>query len=282
MLRGLINDHIVNLRDCLLISSSLLVSLSAGFSVYALSGKKTDVRIRAMLAFSVLALIFLLCPVTASVFRMAVGTYYDSQDMWTVLPLIPLGAIMSASLFDELYSREKKISCLAVIFFACAVLVCGSLGGARGNASGRYETASPYEIETADMITDNGLVPADSVIIASDSMMAYIRGTYPAVRTLYGRDMWDGRLTKNRYGTYEQAVSDIHDDMVRIYNGEYVLAEELSARAFDAGVSFIVFPGEVSEERLNGEGYITTRIVSSDGVSFILVCPGEKTSDGEE
>lgn len=282
MLRGLINDHIVNLRDCLLISSSLLVSLSAGFSVYALSGKKTDVRIRALLAFCTAALLFLLCPATASVLRMAVGTYYDSQDMWTVLPLIPLGAVMSASLFDELYSREKKISFLAVILFACAVLVCGTLGVTRGNASGRCETATPCEKEIADIIADKGLVPEGSVIVASDNMMAYIRGTYPGMRTLYGRDMWDGRLTKNRYGTYDQCVSDIHDDMVRIYNGEYELAEELSARAFDAGVSFIVFPGEVSEESLGGAGCVTTRIVSSDGESFMLVCPGEKTADGEE
>ena len=60
------------------------------------------------------------------------------------------------------------------------------------------------------------------------------------------------------------------------------LAEELSARAFDAGVSFIVFPGEVSEKSLGGAGCVTTRIVSSDGESFMLVCPGEKTADGEE
>ena len=110
MLRGLINDHILHLRDCLLICSSLLVTLSAGFSAYFLSGKKTDIRVRVMLGFSVCAVLFLACPVTAAVLRMVTGTYYDSPDMWNVLPLIPLGAIMTSVLFDELYSREKKLS----------------------------------------------------------------------------------------------------------------------------------------------------------------------------
>ena len=204
MLRGLINDHIVNLRDCLLISSSLLVSLSAGFSVYALSGKKTDVRIRALLAFCAAALLFLLCPATASVLRMAVGTYYDSQDMWIVLPLIPLGAVMSASLFDELYSREKKISLLAVVLFAVAILLCGSLGRVTENSSGRPENSGADEKMIAEMIFEKKLLGGNQTILAPDDVIAYLHVYSADARTLYGRDMWDGRLTKNRYGFYSQ------------------------------------------------------------------------------
>ena len=282
MLRGLINDHILHLRDCLLICSSLLVTLSAGFSAYFLSGKKTDIRVRVMLGFSVCAVLFLACPVTAAVLRMVTGTYYDSPDMWNVLPLIPLGAIMTSVLFDELYSREKKLSVLAVMLFACAVLLCGSLGGTRENTSGRPENADASDKEIAGMMVSKGLVSENSLVIASDDMISYIRVTYPGIRTLYGRDMWDGRLTKNRYGFYDQWVIDIHDDMVRVYRGETEIAPDLSIRAFDSGVSCIVFPGDVSQDSLKAAGCVTTPMVASNGKTYILACPGGNRFNGEE
>ena len=282
MLRGLINDHILHLRDCLLICSSLLVSLSAGFSAYFLSGRKTDVRVRAMLGYSATAILLLVCPVTAAVLRIVTGTYYDSPDMWNALPLIPLGAIMTSVLFDELYSREKKISVLAIVLFVCAVLLCGSLGGTRENTSGRPENADASEKEIIEMLVAKGMVTEDSLVIASDDMISYMRVAYPQVRTLYGRDMWDGRLTKNRYGFYDQWVIDIHDDMVRVYQGDTNLAADLSIRAFDSGVSCIILPGNVSEDSLRAAGCVTASVVLSDGKSYILATPGGNRLNGEE
>ena len=282
MLRGLLSDHILHLRECMLISSSLVVSLFAGFSVYVLSGKKTDVRVRALLGYIIVAVLFLVCPVTASVLRIVTGTYYDSPDMWNILPLIPLGAIMTSMLFDELYSREKKISVLAVILFACAVLLCGSLGRVTENSAGRPENAGTSDKEIAEMIVTKGLVSEGSLVIASDDMISYIRVTYPEIRTLYGRDMWDGRLTKNRYGFYDQWVIDIHDDMVRVYQGETDLAPDLSIRAFDSGVSCIVFPGDADEASLKAAGCVTTPVVTSSGRNYILACPGGNRLNGEE
>ena len=243
MLRGLLSDHILHLRECMLISSSLVVSLFAGFSVYVLSGKKTDVRVRALLGYIVIAVLFLVCPVTASILRIVTGTYYDSPDMWNILPLIPLGAIMTSMLFDELYSREKKISILACLLFAAAILLCGTLGVRNDNTSGRPENAGDTERLIAEMVYEKKLLGgAEQVILAPDDMIAYLHTYSGNAVTLYGRDMWDGRLTKNRYGFYSQELIDIHDDMIRVSNGERDLCADLCRRAFEQGATVVILP----------------------------------------
>ena len=132
------------------------------------------------------------------------------------------------------------------------------------------------------MLVAKGMVTEDSLVIASDDMISYMRVAYPQVRTLYGRDMWDGRLTKNRYGFYDQWVIDIHDDMVRVYQGDTNLAADLSIRAFDSGVSCIILPGNVSEDSLRAVGCVTASVVLSDGKSYILATPGGNRLNGEE
>lgn len=280
MLRGLINDHIIHLRECMMIGASLLVSLSAGFSCLVLSGRKTDVRVRALLGYIVSALVILACPVTASVLRMVTGTYYDSPDMWIVIPLIPFGAIMTAVLFDELYSREKKVSLLAMVLFAAAILLCGSLGRTVDNSSGRPENAGADEHMFAEMIYEkNVLGDGVQVILAPDNMTAYFH-TYSAdARTLYGRDMWDGRLTKNRYGFYSQELIDIHDDMIRVSGGEKELAADLCGRAFGQGATVVILPPNgYDEDELRDAGYGTVMLASGGG-SYMLVTPDVPASE---
>ena len=276
MLRGLISDHMIHLRECMMLASSLLVSLSAGFTCYVLSGKKTDVRIRALLGYVVAALVFLICPVTASVLRIVTGTYYDSPDMWNIIPLIPVGAIMTAVLFDELYSREKKISALAVVLFAAAILLCGSLGSVSVNSSGRPENAGTDEKTIAEMIYDKDILGSgEQVILAPDDMIAYFH-TYTAdARTLYGRDMWDGRLTKNRYGFYSQELIDIHDDMIRVSNGEKDICADLCRRAFEQGATVVILPPNGYDEDVLANGGCATMIIvtGSDGSGYALVTP---------
>ena len=258
-----------------MLGASLLVSLSAGFSCLVLSGKKTDVRIRALIGYVIAALVFLVCPITASVLRIVTGTYYDSPDMWIIIPLIPFGAIMTAVLFDELYSREKKISVLAVVLFAAAILLCGTLGRVRENSSGRPENAGADEHMVAEMIYDKDILGGDPVILAPDNMTAYFH-TYSAdARTLYGRDMWDGRLTKNRYGFYSQELIDIHDDMIRISNGEKELSAELCMRAFGQGASVVILPPNgYDEDELRSAGYETV-LIATGGGAYVLVTPGK-------
>ena len=281
MLRGLINDHILHLRECLLISGSLLVSLSAGLSCLVLSGKKTDVRIRALMGYIAAALLALVCPVTASVLRMVTGTYYDSPDMWIIIPLIPLGAIMTAVLFDELYSRDKKVSILAVVLFTAAILLCGSLGGKTGNTTGRPENAGDTELLIAEMVYEKKLLGgAEQVILAPDDMIAYLHTYSGNAVTLYGRDMWDGRLTKNRYGFYSQELIDIHDDMIKVSDGEKDLAADLCRRAFEQGATVVILPpGGYDDAVIKEAGYEITFFASwADEENLVpgyaLVTPG--------
>lgn len=263
MLRDLVMDAVTHLRECMMMSAALLPALFAGAFYLKKSGLKADSRIKALVLCSAVALIFVLIPVNAAVLRILTGTYYDAPDVWNTIPLIPLGAVCTAALFGTLLSEsagsEEKSSgfkkdqaasgkpfektVFALILFFAAVLLCGSLGTARSGSS-ESEDISENDRKIAEFAAEKRLIGGDyPVILATDDIIAYLHTYSPDVRTLYGRDMWDGRLTKNRYGTYSDMLVQIHSDMLRIEAGETDIAPQVCLRAFEAGADMIILPG---------------------------------------
>ena len=275
MLEGLINDHMLHLRECLLIASPVFAALAAGCFSLAYSGANKDKRVRVLFVYSVIALIVLICPVSASVLRIVTGTYYDAPDMWLILPIVPVGAVMSAALFETVYSRTGKVQVLGMIFFAAAVLVCGSLGTGTENTSGRPENITAEETEFADFYIEK-ILPSDpgAVVFASDDMIAYMHSVSAGVHTVYGRDMWDGRLTKNRYGTYSEGLRALHEDSLKLENGSYELSDAVCAGAFENGAGICLLSGECDSGRIEEAGYNCTVFTSSTGKIFYIVTPG--------
>ena len=275
MLRDLVMDAVTHLRECMMMSAALLPALFAGAFYLKKSGLKADSRIKALVICSAVALIFVLIPVNAAVLRILTGTYYDAPDIWNTIPLIPLGAVCTAALFGTLLSEsvgsEEEITgkkdqavseknsgfkkdqaasrnpfdktVFALILFFAAVLLCGSLGTARSGSS-ESEDISENDRKIAEFAAEKRLIGGDyPVILATDDIIAYLHTYSPDVRTLYGRDMWDGRLTKNRYGTYSDMLVQIHSDMLRIEAGETDIAPQVCLRAFEAGADMIILPG---------------------------------------
>ena len=253
MFRNLVMDATAHLRECILINVSLAVALALGAAYLKTAGKKVDHRIRAFYICSVLATAAVLCPITNAIFRIITGTYYDAPDMWTVVPLIPLGAIMCSALAgeiangvlpgDEGISVNNKKAVFGAVLIASAILVCGSLGKPREQTSGRPENSCEIERVIAEMVYEKKLLGgAEQVILAPDDMIAYLHTCSGNAITLYGRDMWDGRLTKNRYGQYSPELISIHDDMLRIMAGENVAAGDLCRRAFEQGATVVILP----------------------------------------
>ena len=296
MFKDLMMDAIAHLRESILINASLIVSLLAGIWYLKLAGDKADDRIKTFFIYGVAVMLLLILPVSAAVLRFAVGTYYDAPDMWTVLPLIPFGAMMCAALSGEMAPRLKKEK-RSIVFAACvltaaAILLCGSLGTPREQTSGRPENAGDMEIALCEMIFEKKLLGGgEQVVFAPDDIMAVLHTCYGNAQTLYGRDMWDGRLTKNRYGWYEPELVTLHDDMLRIMNGEEGLAPDVCRRAFDLGATVVVMPlwcdltgiknagfettqfgGDISEDGdLHGAGYI---IVTEESFIYTDFVPG--------
>ena len=102
MLKGLVTDAIIHLRECILINASMVVSFAAGAAYLKMKGKDADVRVRIFFVFSAISSFLVLFPVTNAVLRIIAGTYYDAPDIWTLVPLMPFGAVMCSVLAGEM------------------------------------------------------------------------------------------------------------------------------------------------------------------------------------
>ena len=279
MFKGLLIDVVIHLRECITLNAVLFVSMIAGICAFKSSGKKTDTRLKAMMLLACISFVLLLIPVSAMVIRLVFGTYYDAPDIWGIIPLVPLGAMCFAALAGEatgFFAKEKKSTVLlASALIICAVLLCGSLGTSREQTSGRPENATAGEMEVAryiaDMTSSSG---AQTVLLANDDITAAVHGLSADVITLYGRDMWDGRLTKNRYGTYSEDVRALRDELLKMEDYNFDMAPDVCRDAFERGANMIVVPGACDVSLLASEGYSYEMFTASSGETFILISGG--------
>ena len=282
MLKGLITDAIAHLRECILLNVSLVMAIAAGVAYLRCAGSKADRNVIKLFIYGVIVTALLLFPVSSSVLRIVIGTYYDAPDMWIVMPLIPFGAAMCAALSGELANRlkaEKKVTVvLGCVLFAAAVLLCGSMGIPREQSSGRPENAGELEQQLSIMILEKKLLGGgEQIVMAPDDIMAYLHTHSGNAVTLYGRDMWDGRLTKNRYGSYDQSLITLHDDMTAIMNGETDIAPEVCRRAFDLGATVVIMPGSCDYTKIKEAGF---EVVMFGGVTMEGDCIPETSGCG--
>ncbi len=279
MLKGLLIDCLVHFRECIILNASLFVSIIAAIYVFKKTGRKTDDRIKAMLLLACVSFVLLIFPVSASVIRIVFGTYYDVPDIWGIIPLIPLGAVCFAAFAGEAFkefSGEKKANvALGCVFLTGAVLLCGSLGTPEETANGRLENASVGEREVAEYICDYYKDADEAVVVfANDDITAALHGVSADIVTLYGRDMWDGRLTKNRYGTYSRELRELRDDLLNMEDNKFYLAPGVCKEGFAAGANIVVVPGVCDPVSFEAEGLGYREFTASNGERFYLVYGG--------
>ena len=275
MLKGLLIDCIVHFRECIILNASIFVSAIVAIVMLKKSGKKTDERVKALLLLTLVSFILLIIPLSASIIRIVFGTYYDVPDIWGIIPLIPLGAVcvsgMAGELASDLRKEKKAIVALTCALVAGAVLICGSLGTAVENAGGKPESASIGEREVAEYICEHY---QGMPVVANDNVTAALHGISGNAVTLYGRDMWDGRLTKNRLGTYSAEVRQLRDDLLNMADNKFDLACDVCKEAFDLGAGIVVVPGECDPFSFEAEGLCCEEFTASNGERFYLVYGG--------
>ncbi len=279
MLKGLLIDCIAHFRECIVLNASLFVSLIAGIVVLKKTGRKTDDRIKALLILACVSFVLLIFPVSASVIRIVFGTYYDVPDIWGIIPLIPLGAVcfsaMAGELFDDFSKEKKSTAILGSALIAAAILICGSLGTPEETANGRDENASAGEREVAEFICDRYETMAETpVVLANDDITASLHAVSSNVVTLYGRDMWDGRLTKNRLGTYTQELRQLRDDLLKMEDNKFYLAPGVCREGFSFGANVVVVPGDCDPVSFEAEGLYYEEFTATNGERFYLVYGG--------
>ena len=275
MLKGLLIDCIAHYRECIILNASLFVSGIAAMALLKKTGRKTDDRIKALLLLTAVSFAMLMIPVSASIIRIVFGTYYDVPDIWGIIPLIPLGAVCMSAMAGEYVSDIHKMKKSTVItgcaLIAGAVLLCGSLGTGVEQGQGRFENASVSEREVAEFICTHY---EGNTVLANDDITACIHAISADVTTLYGRDMWDGRLTKNRYGTYPAEVRQLRDDLLDMADNKFHLAAEVAEDAFAMGAGIVVVPGECDPALIESAGFSCEEFTASNGERFYLIHGG--------
>ena len=299
MIKNLILDAFFHLRECIVLSASIFVAVLSGLIFLKLikepsvpndkiagegkepSGVKVPSAFRIVLIMILTGLVLLICPVTATAIRLVTGVYYDSQDIWNIIPIIPFGAFMCAMLVGELKERKdtlcKGTALIVSLILAGAVLVCGSLGKTYNGNAACPEDITDSEKQIAEFVCDKYSGAGNSVVFASDEITAYIHVYSGKTGTLYGRDMWDGRLTKNRFGTYTNDVRQLHDDMRKVLGGENELAADLCRRAFDHGATICIMPvscRESIDEAFTGGEYTVEEFVTSYDTEYLIILRG--------
>ena len=280
MLKGLLIDVVIHLRECITLNAVLFVSMIAGICALKSSGKKPDTRLKAMMLLACISFVLLLIPVSAMVIRLVFGTYYDAPDIWGIIPLVPLGAMCFAALAGVatgFFAKEKKSTVLlASALIICAVLLCGALGTFREQGTARPESASAGETEVARYIAEH-YAEADSpvVLVANDDITAAVHGLSADIVTLYGRDMWDGRLTKNRYGTYPEEYRELRDNLLKMEDNKFYQAPDVCKEAFALGADIVVVPGACDPVSFSEEGFVYNEFTATSGEMFYLVYSGE-------
>ncbi len=269
----------IHFRECIVLNASLFVSLIAGYTVLKKTGRKTDDRIKALLLLACISFVLLIFPVSASVIRIVFGTYYDVPDIWGIIPLIPLGGVcvsaMAGELFKDFSGEKKSTVILCNALLAAAVLICGSLGTPEETMAGRSENASIGEAEVAQLICDRSMDSGSAyVVLANDDITAALHTLSADVVTLYGRDMWDGRLTKNRLGTYSQELRQLRDDLLKMEDNKFYLAPEVCREGFSFGADIVVVPGGCDPASFEAEGLYYEEFTASNGERFYLVYGG--------
>ena len=288
MFKGLFTDASLHMKESLGISASLFVSLAVSAAYLRMSAGKKDadaaseekLRHRFLLVFSVCGLALLLFPGTAALMRMITGVYYDAPDMWMLIPLIPFGGFCTALLLNELRVKEnikRSAFYLGSLLLACALLLCGGLGTPREQFTGRAENATEAQKEVMDFYLEKIMnQESPEIVLASDDQIAYLHSVSADAATLYGRNMWDGRLTKNRYGSYTQLLNDIHDHMKLVLSGLVEYAPDTCKAAFENGADVIFLPVWARTEALENCGFTITVISASDGEEFMMITEGAK------
>ena len=275
MLKGLMTDAMVHFRECIFLNASLFVSFIGGICAYRRSDKKTNERMNALLLMTFVSFILLIIPLSASVIRMVFGTYYDAPDIWGILPLMPLGAVCMSALSGEAvreFDKDKKSTVIiGTALLICAYLACGSLGTSREQSSGRPEGATLSEREVSEYICEHF---GGSVVVANDNITASLHTVSADIVTLYGRDMWDGRLTKNRYGTYSEAVRKLHDDYLKMEAGDFGSASAVCKDALAHGADIVVIPGMCDVTGFESQGLSYEIFTASSGENYYLISGG--------
>ena len=166
--------------------------------------------------------ILLLIPPVRYLLGLGQTVFFSHDYIRICLPFIPAGAAVLTDLTRYLKGRSKVVAPLAVVITAFIVFILGGFGSSKSEADNMIDPEFPvdsYEscIPVIDRLSElseehNG----DYLVLAVPTITQYTHLRTGSVKTVFGRDMWDGDV--KAYNT--EVCSEDTDDLYRwmLYN----------------------------------------------------------------
>ncbi len=206
--------------------------------------RKSLLPASALIIASLILSLLLMIPVTALIFRKFQTVFFTYRTLWVMIPAVPLSAFVLTLSCEKLKSFGKKIFIPAVILGLFVILSCGRFGSSLPKVKGaELPGLKEEEItfkEAAPVLEKLSSLPDDSIVLTTPALTEYLRQYTGSIKTLYGRDIWDGSLAAYNYNTYSDEVKELYDWMLYsdsygciYYNSGYSILKDFDYSSLD-------------------------------------------------
>lgn len=276
------NNHILAPLLLCLVFSLLLIFIKIPASSEPANEVQTALnKQRGLLFYSLVSAILLLIPISVFILRKFQTVFFGYDYLWALVPIIPVTAFALTCMSGFLKSIAKKKAAFVCIAAAAILFICGSMGYFQYNeqdypdlkvADTSFEESMPVLEKLESMAKGSA---EDFIILAPPSVTEYSRLYSGDIKTLFGRDMWNGSLAPYNYTVYSEEIKDLYYWM--LYEDSYGAIYYTTPRAVTTfnyeGLDYDAF--DKDPESFGGINFI--KRAKELGVSCIVFTINEKT-----
>lgn len=202
-----------------LIGLTLCLSVFFGFLLFS---KKKKFSYSSLLIYSFAIFILLIFPPTAFLISRGQTVFFARDYIWICLPVIPITAAMLTDLTDYLKGKSKVIIAFASIISVLFIFILGGAGSVKSNSRyaaepeitfDSYKSVTPVVDRLAELSESAG---GNYLVLATPTLTEYIHMRTGAVKTLYGRDIWDTQVVAYTNDKYDDTTTEFYHWM--LYN----------------------------------------------------------------
>ena len=257
--------------------------------------------------YGVLITLGCICPVTAGILLKYQTAFYSYVWIWAAVPQTALIAWAAADFLEKLLKERTLRNGMAVLILLGILFLGGNPASewvgtkttripalADGGAASQTQEATAWE--TLEQLSDYSEAERGTreyILWAPKEIMAAARAYSAQIRPVYGRSIWEASLGSYSYDTNEVWQEDLYLWMSHLEatgETEYLRTEQNAEaegpetkplgrtidfaacldRAKEAGIDYILLPGEMSEEAKQELQQLSGRELQPLGGDFLL------------
>lgn len=234
---------------------------------------------RLLLRYGTISALCCIVPVTAVALMLYQTRFYDYEWIWSIVPVTVITAYAGTKVLAEYWQGFRReawrkglpvtMGLLAVAFLGSGL--CGSDMNRESERALRAATEGILRIVGEEQDAPGSAVAngGSACIWGPRKMMEYARRLDSSILLPYGRNMWDEALRAYSYDTYSEEIEnmyqwmcvvedtctendfDLTDIVLEKLEEENVSTRECLDTARQAGVDYLILPGNTNQLLLN-------------------------------